>query len=133
MRSSASTRLPSVPARGARMSNPSVGGPHHGAALADEIRAVVAAGGGLIRAGTDALLSHVPRVTSQHASVPVVHGASQPGEAEQLAVLVYELLDAHADTARIAGEIGNDLVWRAHLEYLQALQRKGREMLARLP
>jgi hypothetical protein len=45
--------------------------------------------------------------------------------------LVYELLDAHDDTADIASELAADLSWRAHLEYLRALQRRGRETLAR--
>jgi hypothetical protein len=47
-----------------------------------------------------------------------------------LAVLVYELLDAHADTAQLAGELECDPNWAAHLDYLRALQRKGREALA---
>jgi hypothetical protein len=45
--------------------------------------------------------------------------------------LVYELLDAHDDTARMADELGaDDVRWAAHLDYLQRLQRVGREMLA---
>jgi hypothetical protein len=45
--------------------------------------------------------------------------------------LVYELLDAHDDTARMAGELSvGDGRWAAHLDYLQGLQRVGREMLA---
>jgi len=44
--------------------------------------------------------------------------------------LVYELLDAHDDTAELANGLG-DLAWELHLEYLRALQRRGREMLAR--
>jgi hypothetical protein len=48
-----------------------------------------------------------------------------------LAALVYELLDAHDDTARLAQGLG-DIAWEIHLDYLRGLQRKGREMLARL-
>jgi hypothetical protein len=44
--------------------------------------------------------------------------------------LIYELLDAHDDTARLAGGLG-DLAWELHLDYLRALQRRGRELLAR--
>ena len=44
--------------------------------------------------------------------------------------LVYELLDAHDDTAELAGGLG-DLAWELHLDYLRALQRRGREVLAR--
>lgn len=48
----------------------------------------------------------------------------------QLVELVYELMDAHDDTARLAQGLGDDLRWQAHLDYLQQLQRVGREMLA---
>lgn len=50
----------------------------------------------------------------------------------ELAELVYELLDAHDDTARLAAGLG-DIAWSIHLDYLRALQRKGRELLARMP
>ena len=49
--------------------------------------------------------------------------------------LAYELLDAHHDTAALASETGLDcthMPWRAHLDYLRALQRKGRESLAQI-
>ena len=46
-----------------------------------------------------------------------------------LVALVYELLDAHRDTTELATGLG-DVAWRLHLDYLQALQRKGRELLA---
>lgn len=44
--------------------------------------------------------------------------------------LVYELLDAHADTARLAVGLDSQTEWMAHLEYLRRLQRVGREALA---
>jgi hypothetical protein len=44
--------------------------------------------------------------------------------------LVYELLDAHDDTARLAQELGREIEWAAHLDYLAQLQRVGRELLA---
>jgi hypothetical protein len=56
---------------------------------------------------------------------------SRPAVAELVAV-IYELLDAHGDTADLVGIPRDDLRWRAHLEYLRALQRKGRQLLARL-
>lgn len=43
--------------------------------------------------------------------------------------LVYELLDAHQDTVELAEAAPEDR-WRAHLDYIRALQRKGRELLA---
>jgi hypothetical protein len=44
--------------------------------------------------------------------------------------LVYELLDAHIDTMRMACEMDSDPAWAAHLDYLRDLQRVGREALA---
>lgn len=45
--------------------------------------------------------------------------------------LIYELLDAHDDTAQLAAGLG-DIAWELHLDYLRALQRRGRELLAQL-
>jgi hypothetical protein len=45
---------------------------------------------------------------------------------------VYELLDAHDDTAQMAAELESDASWCAHIDYLRALQRKGREALAHM-
>ncbi|MBV9002776.1 MAG: hypothetical protein JO304_27220 [Solirubrobacterales bacterium] len=49
---------------------------------------------------------------------------------EQLARLVYELLDAHSDTERLTRERPTELQWRAHLSYLRDLRRLGRQILA---
>jgi hypothetical protein len=46
--------------------------------------------------------------------------------------LVYELLDAHLDTMRLAGDLEERPAWGAHLDYLRDLQRVGHEALARL-
>ena len=51
--------------------------------------------------------------------------------AREFSALVYELLDAHDDTAQLAAGLG-DVAWEIHLEYLRVLQRRGRELLARL-
>ena len=48
----------------------------------------------------------------------------------KLVELVYELLDAHDDTARLSEEFGCEIEWAAHLDYLAQLQRVGRELLA---
>jgi hypothetical protein len=53
------------------------------------------------------------------------------GSAAALVGLVYELLDAHEDTAELADGLG-DLSWELHLDYLRTLQRRGRELLARV-
>jgi len=57
---------------------------------------------------------------------------SAPASTPLLAELIYELLDAHADTAELASGLELPGEWRAHLEYLRALQRHGREALARM-
>jgi uncharacterized protein YciI len=49
---------------------------------------------------------------------------------DALIALTYELLDAHADTARLAHD-ASDAEWDNHLAYLRDLQRVGREALAR--
>ena len=51
---------------------------------------------------------------------------------EYLGKLVYELLDAHEDTMRMADGLASDQRWAAHLDYLRDLQRVGRERLARV-
>ncbi len=48
----------------------------------------------------------------------------------RLVELVYELLDAHHDTARLAHGFEREVEWAAHLDYLAQLQRIGRELLA---
>jgi hypothetical protein len=45
--------------------------------------------------------------------------------------LAYELLDAHADTARLAIDEATDDEWRNHLGYIRDLQRVARGALAR--
>lgn len=49
---------------------------------------------------------------------------------EGLEALLYELLDAHADTAQLVYESAPAEAWEAHLAYLRDLQRVGRETLA---
>jgi hypothetical protein len=58
-------------------------------------------------------------------------GALADHHGDELAVVVYELLDAHDDTVRLGEGLEADLRWRAHLDYLRGLQRVGREALAR--
>jgi hypothetical protein len=54
------------------------------------------------------------------------------GPMDYLGSLVYELLDAHGDTMRLAEGLAGDERWAAHLDYLRDLQRVGRERLARV-
>ena len=60
-----------------------------------------------------------------------VRGALADPHGDELALVVYELLDAHDDTVRLGEGLEGDLRWRAHLDYLRGLQRVGREALAR--
>jgi hypothetical protein len=53
-----------------------------------------------------------------------------PGVVEYLEPLLYELLDAHQDTMRLAAGLAEDANWAAHLDYLRDLQRVGRERMA---
>jgi hypothetical protein len=59
-----------------------------------------------------------------------LHRPTQPST-HALVDLAYELLDAHADTARLSMEEAPDAEWDNHLAYLRDLQRAGREVLAR--
>jgi hypothetical protein len=57
---------------------------------------------------------------------------SRAASVQYLTELVYELLDAHGDTMTLAGELLDDPAWAAHVNYLQGLQRVGREALAQV-
>jgi hypothetical protein len=104
------------------------------ASTAIGIQAAVCAGEALIclRVGAAAQRAHsVPQAVHPAPDTTAV-GDHQPDSAAaaSLAALAYELLDAHADTAQLADGLPYDPSWAAHLDYLRALQRKGREMLA---
>ena len=66
--------------------------------------------------------------TTSYPKISVSSPAAQ--RAEQLARLVYELLDAHADTEQLVQGHPTPVAWQAHLSYLRDLQRTGREILA---
>ena len=53
----------------------------------------------------------------------------EPPRPSLLIDLVYELLDAHSDTMALASDI-RDPDWEAHTDYVRALQRRGREIVA---
>ena len=99
------------------------------------IQGAICAGGALIclRLGAAARRAHsVPQAV--HPAPETTPGRDREpdsGAAASLAALAYELLDAHADTAQLADGLPYDRSWAAHLDYLRALQRKGRETLAR--
>jgi hypothetical protein len=64
-------------------------------------------------------------------SHPDMTDANPPADlCDDLARLVYELLDAHYDTARLAEDVAEDERWHTHLSYLRDLQRIAREVLA---
>jgi hypothetical protein len=130
MRLPASTYLPDKAFMGRAVPPPSPG-----TRLADEILGAVAAVEARIRVGANILVS---RLCTTTANTPLTCSSAESGRAwdsvglAQVAELVYELLDAHDDTARMASDLACDPSWRAHVAYLRALQRGGRETLARL-
>lgn len=106
------------------------------ASTAIGIQGVVCASGALIclRLGVAARRAHsVPQAVHPAPAPDTTAGGDQGPDpaAASLAALAYELLDAHADTAQLADGLPYDRSWAAHLDYLRALQRTGREMLAR--
>jgi hypothetical protein len=70
-------------------------------------------------------------VTRRRSTARPARGVLTEHHGDELALLVYELLDAHDDTVRLAEGLESELPWRAHLDYLRGLQRVGREALAR--
>ena len=56
----------------------------------------------------------------------------EPAARQETVRLSNELLDAHHDTAELAADLESNPLWEAHLEYLRALQCKGRELLAQM-
>jgi hypothetical protein len=103
--------------------------------LVYEVRAAVLVGQALIRAGRDVLVSgtrSTPMAVRTAATSACVASDEERDRsvAAEVSALVYELLDAHADTADLAAELPRDPRWAAHLEHLRTLQRRGREALA---
>jgi hypothetical protein len=82
-----------------------------------------------VGAHTEALRPHP---FEECACLPETAVPDERPEPTLLTMLIYELLDAHADTAELAAGLQHDPLWRAHLEYLRALQRAGRHALAQL-
>ena len=106
------------------------------ATRAGKVQAAVCAGEALVclRLGAAMGRAHwVGRSPSTSAADPSAGANYRPDRtsAPDLAALTYELLDAHSDTAQLADGLQDDRCWAAHLDYLRALQRKGRETLAR--
>jgi hypothetical protein len=77
-------------------------------------------------------LKHFVAVAEQLLHLPARRRHRPDAEAAAaLALLAYELLDAHSDTTQLADGLAYDRSWAVHLDYLRALQRTGRETLAR--
>jgi hypothetical protein len=71
----------------------------------------------------------------QHTWLPVPEARRSSvasGRTDQLTRLVYELLDAHADTEQLSRTVQPELLWQAHLDYLRDLQRVARGVLAHI-
>jgi hypothetical protein len=106
------------------------------ASTAIKLQAAACAGGVLLclRLGAAGRRAHSLPQASRAAATDTNAGGHHRTAASagtDLAALAYELLDAHVDTAQLTDELITDPSWAAHLDYLRALQRKGREMLAR--
>jgi hypothetical protein len=106
------------------------------ASTASGIQGAVCAGGALIclRLGAAGRRAHAAAEAVHPSATGTSGGGDHRPDAETragLAELAYELLDAHTDTAQLVDGLPYDPSWAAHLDYLRALQRKGREMLAR--
>jgi hypothetical protein len=106
------------------------------ASTAIKLQAALYAGGALLclRLGPAGRRAHsLPQAVQTGAANDISAGGDHQPDvvAAGLAALAYELLDAHADTAQLADCAPYDPSWAAHLDYLRALQRKGRAMLAR--
>jgi hypothetical protein len=106
------------------------------ASTATKLQAAACAGGALLclRLGAAGHRAHsLPKATRAGAADTSAGGDHRTDEnaGVDLAELAYELLDAHSDTAQLTDGLIHDPSWAAHLDYLRALQRAGREMLAR--
>src|SRR5262249_27075194 len=62
-----------------------------------------------------------PHLFEQCACLPDMAATNSTESRTLLGTLIYELLDAHADTVELAAGLQHDPLWRAHLEYLRAL------------
>src|SRR4051812_35049850 len=107
------------------------------ASTAIKLQAAACAGGAVVglRLGAAGRRAHAAAQAVHPGATGTSGGGDHRSEAEAeagagLAELAYELLDAHTDTAQLIDGV-HDPSWAAHLDYLRALQRKGREMLAR--
>jgi hypothetical protein len=96
------------------------------------MRIAGASGASLLRVATVVLRIGVTAVRRDRRAARRDETPSRGPSADATA-LIYELLDAHYDTAELADGLEYDEAWAAHLEYLRALQRTGRETLARMP
>lgn len=107
--------------------------------IAARVLDVGGAAASAVRAGVDAALGRAGYVAPRRAGASSPRPEAAPAARQttsrltpgpDVTALIYELLDAHDDTAQLACELAVDPSWETHLHYLRALQRKGREALA---
>jgi hypothetical protein len=106
------------------------------ASTAIKLQAAACAGGALVclRLGAAGRRAHAATRAVHPGATGTSGGGDHRADAEAgavLAELAYELLDAHTDTAQLVDGLPYDPSRAAHLDYLRALQRQGREILAR--
>jgi hypothetical protein len=95
-------------------------------ALARRATAVCSSAGAIVRPASS------PPVPSPAAATGPRDLQDRPATTADVVPLIYELLDAHQDTAVLAEPLWLDPHWQLHLGYLRELQRAGREVLARV-
>lgn len=100
-----------------------LGGTAEGEARLSALVSLLAGAQAWARGSADSLLRHILHPGSAQ---PV----SPADAARRLESLIYELLDAHQQTARLAEDMEWDPEWREHLAQLRRLQRKSREVLS---
>lgn len=121
---------PDTPRTTLRSAGPAVWAiPQRFASLVDELRSAVAAG--MVRPAdpNDGYPSRPVEFDWPPGRLSPA-GTAASSASTWVVALVYELLDAHQDTARIFDESASDQTWEAHLDYLRALQRRARQLLA---
>src|SRR4051794_1162036 len=101
------------------------------ASPAIKLQAAACAGGAVVclRRGAAGRRAHAAAQAVHPGAAGTSSGGDRRPDAEAgagLAELAYELLDAHTDTAELVDGLAYDPSWAAHLDYLRALQRKGR-------
>jgi hypothetical protein len=103
-------------------------------AAARMVRGALLSAGEMLALSAAMLDEAIDRASNGSADPVSANRLGAPACPRQVVDLVYELLDAHDDTTRLAPRaLDRDPVWLEHLDYIRHLQRVGREALAHAP